>query len=76
MSAPTLRVLVIDDEPPIRKLLRMGLTTQGYQVVEAQSGKAALEMIGYDGGPVRAPLRPLSATARAEIQSAITKIGE
>jgi len=38
--------------------------------------KAALEMIGYDGGPVRAPLRPLSATARAEIQSAITKIGE
>ena len=29
MTAPSLRVLVIDDEPPIRKLLRMGLSTQG-----------------------------------------------
>jgi two-component system KDP operon response regulator KdpE len=31
MSAAPLRVLVVDDEPPIRKLLRMGLTAQGYQ---------------------------------------------
>ena len=33
MNAPPLRVLVIDDEPPIRKLLRMGLTTQGYETL-------------------------------------------
>jgi two-component system, OmpR family, KDP operon response regulator KdpE len=46
MSAPALRVLVVDDEPPIRKLLRMGLATQGYQVLEASSGKAALELSG------------------------------
>ena len=44
MSAAPLRVLVIDDEPPIRKLLRLGLSAQGYQIVEAGSGKAALEM--------------------------------
>jgi two-component system KDP operon response regulator KdpE len=44
MSAPALRVLVVDDEPPIRKLLRMGLATQGYQVLEAPNGKAALEL--------------------------------
>ena len=44
MSAPALRVLVVDDEPPIRKLLRMGLSTQGYQVIEAQNGKAALAL--------------------------------
>ena len=31
MSAAPLKVLVIDDEPPIRKLLRMGLSTQGYR---------------------------------------------
>ena len=43
MSAPALRILVIDDEPPIRKLLRMGLGTQGYQVLDAPNGKAALE---------------------------------
>jgi len=43
MSAAPLRVLVIDDEPPIRKLLRLGLSAHGYQIVESGSGKAALE---------------------------------
>jgi two-component system KDP operon response regulator KdpE len=45
MSAAPLRVLVIDDEPPIRKLLRMGLSTQGYEVLEAPNGKTALELL-------------------------------
>jgi two-component system KDP operon response regulator KdpE len=45
MSAAPLKVLVIDDEPPIRKLLRMGLGTQGYDVIEAPNGKAALELL-------------------------------
>jgi len=45
MSAPSFKVLVIDDEPPIRKLLRMGLTAQGYQIVEAPNGKTALELL-------------------------------
>ena len=45
MSAAPLRVLIVDDEPPIRKLLRMGLTAQGYQVLEAPNGKAALELV-------------------------------
>lgn len=45
MSAAPVRVLIIDDEPPIRKLLRMGLGTQGYQVLEAPNGKAALERL-------------------------------
>jgi two-component system, OmpR family, KDP operon response regulator KdpE len=46
MNAPPLRVLIVDDEPPIRKLLRMGLSTQGYQILEAHNGKAALELTG------------------------------
>jgi two-component system KDP operon response regulator KdpE len=45
MSARPLRVLVIDDEPPIRKLLRMGLGTQGYQILDAPNGKTALELM-------------------------------
>jgi len=45
MSAPASKVLVIDDEPPIRKLLRMGLTAQGYQTVEAPNGRTALELL-------------------------------
>ena len=46
MTGAPIRILVIDDEPPIRKLLRTGLGTQGYQVLEAPNGKAALELIG------------------------------
>jgi len=45
MSAAPLKVLVIDDEPPIRKLLRMGLGTQGYDVLDAPNGRAALELV-------------------------------
>ncbi|OAF13405.1 DNA-binding response regulator [Bradyrhizobium centrolobii] len=45
MSAAPIKVLIIDDEPPIRKLLRMGLTTQGYETLEAPNGKTALEML-------------------------------
>jgi Response regulators consisting of a CheY-like receiver domain and a winged-helix DNA-binding domain len=45
MSAPALRVLIVDDEPPIRKLLRMGLGTQGYDVLDAPNGKTALELM-------------------------------
>jgi two-component system KDP operon response regulator KdpE len=48
MSAAPLRILVVDDEPPIRKLLRMGLSTQGYEVLEATNGKTAIEMLGQD----------------------------
>jgi two-component system KDP operon response regulator KdpE len=45
MTAPPPKVLVIDDEPPIRKLLRMGLTAQGYAILEAPNGKAALALL-------------------------------
>ena len=46
MTAAPLRVLVVDDEPPIRKLLRMGLSAHGYQILEASNGKTALDMLG------------------------------
>ena len=45
MSAAPLKVLIVDDEPPIRKLLRMGLTAQSYEILEAPNGKAALELL-------------------------------
>jgi two-component system KDP operon response regulator KdpE len=45
MTAAPLKILVVDDEPPIRKLVRMGLSTQGYQILEAANGKAALELL-------------------------------
>jgi two-component system KDP operon response regulator KdpE len=45
MTAPSLRVLVIDDEPPIRKLLRLGLSTKGHDILEAPNGKRGLELL-------------------------------
>jgi two-component system KDP operon response regulator KdpE len=48
MSAARLKILVIDDEPPIRKLLRMGLNTQGYDVLEASNGKTGIELLAQE----------------------------
>jgi two-component system KDP operon response regulator KdpE len=48
MSAAPLKVLVVDDEPPIRKLLRMGLSTQGYDILEAPNGKTSLELLAQN----------------------------
>src|SRR6185295_134052 len=45
MTATPLKVLVVDDEPPIRKLLRTGLGTQGYQTLDASNAKAALDLM-------------------------------
>jgi two-component system KDP operon response regulator KdpE len=38
-----LNVLVVDDEPPIRRLLKTSFGAQGYHVIEAADGEAALE---------------------------------
>ena len=48
MSAAPLKVLVVDDEPPIRKLLRMGLSTQGYDILEAPNGRTSLELLAQN----------------------------
>lgn len=37
------RILVVDDEPQIRRVMRMTLGGQGYEIVEARSGEEALE---------------------------------
>ena len=39
------RVLVVDDEPNLRTVLRIALKTEGYEVAEAEDGAAALEMM-------------------------------
>jgi two-component system KDP operon response regulator KdpE len=35
-------ILIVDDEPPIRRLLRTSLAPQGFHVIEAETGEAAL----------------------------------
>jgi two-component system KDP operon response regulator KdpE len=43
-TAAPLRVLVVDDEPAIRRLLRTSLTAQGYQITEAEGGQEAIDL--------------------------------
>jgi two-component system KDP operon response regulator KdpE len=39
------RILVVDDEPQIRRILRAVLTTKGYDVADAECGEDALDLI-------------------------------
>jgi two-component system KDP operon response regulator KdpE len=45
MTSIAVRILIVDDEPPIRKLLRVGLSTQDYAVIEAMNAKVAMELV-------------------------------
>lgn len=73
----SLRILIVDDEAPIRKLLRTALSSQSYVVSEAADGKTALElaarnsfdiimldlgMPGMDGFEVLSSLRRAGST--------------
>ncbi len=40
-----LRILVVDDEPPIRRFLRTSLGSHGYIVLEAEDGTSALALL-------------------------------
>ena len=42
---PDQTILIVDDEPQIRRVMRTTLTSHGYSVVEAKSGDEALSLI-------------------------------
>ncbi|KRA46454.1 response regulator transcription factor [Pseudoxanthomonas sp. Root630] len=48
-SAPPARILVIDDEPQIRRFLDISLRAQGYVVALADSGRAGLAELAAHG---------------------------
>jgi two-component system KDP operon response regulator KdpE len=41
-------ILIVDDEPPIRRLLRTSLTPQGFHVIEAETGEGALVVVAHE----------------------------
>ncbi len=52
MTVPGIRLLVVDDEPPIRRLLRTSLGAQGYRILEAETGQRALDLLAQEGPEV------------------------
>ena len=49
MTALPFRILVIDDEPQIRKFLEISLRAQGYVVDQAENGKNGLAVLATQG---------------------------
>lgn len=45
-------VLVVDDEPDVRKVVRMTLEKAGYDVVEAEDGEKAIQEIAKGENPL------------------------
>jgi two-component system chemotaxis response regulator CheY len=46
------RVMVVDDEEQIRKVVGIALKKAGYDVVEAEDGAKAIELINQDENPL------------------------
>jgi two-component system, OmpR family, KDP operon response regulator KdpE len=45
VTASSIRVLVVDDEPQIRRFLRTSLSVHGYRVIEASCGREAITLM-------------------------------
>ena len=41
----TAKILVVDDDPQLRRVMKAALTKQGYIIEDARSGEAALEKL-------------------------------
>ncbi|HSU41605.1 MAG TPA: sigma-54 dependent transcriptional regulator, partial [Polyangiaceae bacterium] len=52
LAAAAITVLVVDDEKNIRRTLGMVLDGDGYNVLEAESGEQALELLSRAGRPI------------------------
>ena len=48
MEKQAYKILVADDEKEIRDILKLLLSEEGYEVVEAENGKAAVDLAGVD----------------------------
>src|ERR1041385_3625673 len=42
------RILVVDDDPQIRRVLRTALLAQGYEAIDARNGEEAIERLRED----------------------------
>jgi two-component system KDP operon response regulator KdpE len=51
-AGQVVRILVIDDEPQIRRFLDISLRAQGYQVASADCGRAGLDVLATHGADV------------------------
>ena len=53
-------ILVVDDEQPIRELLRRIFSRQGFQILEASNGEEALDVFKREAGKIQLVLMDMS----------------
>ncbi len=49
---PGATILLVEDDPPIRRLILRSLENQGFQLLEARNGKEALSLAADHRGPI------------------------
>lgn len=42
------KILIVDDNPEIREVLNVLLSSEGYDVIEAKDGQEAIDMVSDD----------------------------
>jgi two-component system response regulator VanR len=47
-NAPAKRVLIVDDDPTLRRLLKFGFTHEGYQCFTAGHGQDAIDLLAKE----------------------------
>lgn len=67
-------VLIADDEPDVRLMLKTVLLPQGWQVVEASSGSEALEV--FRGGPFDAVILDYKMPGVSGLDTAAAIVGD
>jgi DNA-binding NtrC family response regulator len=68
LAAAAITVLVVDDEKNIRRTLGMVLGGDGYNVLEAESGEQALELLSQAGRPIDLAILDLKLPAMNGLQ--------
>jgi two-component system KDP operon response regulator KdpE len=48
LNTPQSKVLIVDDEPSLRRVLRVSLAAIGFEAEEASTGEEALALLGVD----------------------------
>src|SRR3954469_19145497 len=48
-AEPRFSILIVEDEAPMRKVLRLIMEEQGYEAIECKSGAEAIDFIAHTG---------------------------
>ena len=63
-----MKLLLIDDEEPARKIVGMSLRSDGYEVLTAEDGKSGLELFEKEAEPFGSEVIIISTETREGVQ--------